>query len=480
MVRRVVLGFLFVLLSVAVVSAQDAICNAPTQAALDAAFQACRNVGHGVACYGGGDVSLTTMPDADAVSFAKPGDQVALDAIEELSLRSNSDGDWGLVRMEYAGRLARLTVLAFGDVTLKRVVDTTLPPVLLKARPTAKVNVRGGPSTSDSVVTSLATDQVVTADGRNETSDWLRVQLSNSGSVGWVFAELLTVDGDMATLPVLSADDKTPIVVPPTYEPMQKFTLETTSSSSCDGTVTSGLLVQTAFGTRNIHLVVNGALVNIGSTLAFSTVGDTLAISVIDGQADVFGTIAPTGTRIRLTLDDALKATGETIFEAIDAESLNLLPLALLPHQVSVPEPLSKETIAELTPIAAVPGRWTSNIKDSGWTDVCPGYARTTGSGLETGSKTFVLEAGESPLDYPLGGGPRGNPQSGGNSQGVVVARIDSNHITFGWFDAMEGELGLVSPTRAEGVIRTRIFLGDRPDVVCWGLQTLVMEYAGE
>jgi hypothetical protein len=58
------------------------------------------------------------------------------------------------------------------------------------------INVRNAPSTNGSVVTSLPADSPVIAFGRNEEGTWL--QISN----GWVFAELITTDGDIQGLPV--------------------------------------------------------------------------------------------------------------------------------------------------------------------------------------------------------------------------------------------------------------------------------------
>ncbi|MBN1284386.1 MAG: SH3 domain-containing protein [Anaerolineae bacterium] len=58
------------------------------------------------------------------------------------------------------------------------------------------INVRGGPGTNFSVVGSLVANTPTIAFGRNPDSTWLQI------STGWVFADLLTIDGDAQVLPV--------------------------------------------------------------------------------------------------------------------------------------------------------------------------------------------------------------------------------------------------------------------------------------
>ncbi len=60
----------------------------------------------------------------------------------------------------------------------------------------ASINVRNGPSTNHSVVGNLAASTPVVAFGRNDDGTWLQIPS------GWIFAELVTVDGDVEQLPV--------------------------------------------------------------------------------------------------------------------------------------------------------------------------------------------------------------------------------------------------------------------------------------
>ncbi len=61
---------------------------------------------------------------------------------------------------------------------------------------TTSINVRGGPGTSYSVVGSFQTGQQETAVGRNSAGTWVQMER------GWVFAQLVRVDGAVTSLPV--------------------------------------------------------------------------------------------------------------------------------------------------------------------------------------------------------------------------------------------------------------------------------------
>lgn len=58
------------------------------------------------------------------------------------------------------------------------------------------LNIRSGPGTNFSVVTSLPANSPVLAFGRNSNGTWLQIEN------GWIFAELVTVEGDIQGLPI--------------------------------------------------------------------------------------------------------------------------------------------------------------------------------------------------------------------------------------------------------------------------------------
>ncbi len=64
------------------------------------------------------------------------------------------------------------------------------------------MNVRSGPSTATTALTALPTGAVVPAVGRSADSQWIQIFLADLKANGWVFASLVTIDGDVAALPI--------------------------------------------------------------------------------------------------------------------------------------------------------------------------------------------------------------------------------------------------------------------------------------
>ena len=70
------------------------------------------------------------------------------------------------------------------------------------------VNVRSGPDNRFEIVAQLEEGQTVTVNGRESAaSRWLRIVLADESS-GWVTAFALTLDGDIALLPVVGVDGR--------------------------------------------------------------------------------------------------------------------------------------------------------------------------------------------------------------------------------------------------------------------------------
>jgi pimeloyl-ACP methyl ester carboxylesterase/SH3-like domain-containing protein len=72
------------------------------------------------------------------------------------------------------------------------------------------VNLRTGPSTDHSVYTNFTGP--ATVNGRNEAGDWLRLLAPGGSEFVWVYASVVTVDGDVMTLPVVAVDES-PVIL---------------------------------------------------------------------------------------------------------------------------------------------------------------------------------------------------------------------------------------------------------------------------
>ena len=83
----------------------------------------------------------------------------------------------------------------------------TLAAVRLRvATVNASLNIREGPSLQDRIVGAAAPNARLHASGRNANATWLRIESSENGTKGWVFADLTaTLSGSVANLPVVAA-----------------------------------------------------------------------------------------------------------------------------------------------------------------------------------------------------------------------------------------------------------------------------------
>ena len=86
----------------------------------------------------------------------------------------------------------------------------TTAPTPIERQPLAatvnvnSLNLRSGPGTLFEVLSTLPLGSKVTALGLAPGHDWVEIEDENE-QTGWVYAELLTLDGDLATLPMLEA-----------------------------------------------------------------------------------------------------------------------------------------------------------------------------------------------------------------------------------------------------------------------------------
>jgi hypothetical protein len=188
----------------------DDICSTIVQVALDITRETCDpSTGHNQACYGNATVRAEAQAGVSELVFEQPGDIVDVEAIRTLQLSSmNRDAnEWGMAYLRVQANLPddsaeSVTLLLFGAVTIENAVEPLPDPTTLEITATGNINVRGGASTSDDVVGNLTTGQTVVADGRLADSSWLRIKLDEGGS-GWVFTQLMTVDGDIETLDIV-------------------------------------------------------------------------------------------------------------------------------------------------------------------------------------------------------------------------------------------------------------------------------------
>jgi hypothetical protein len=377
-------------------------CPTIVAAALETTHLYCADLARNEICYGNTTLEAEPQPGVEDFIFERSGDIVPVTEIRTLRLfpMDNASVTWGVALMQLQAGLPdnsaeNVTIVLFDEVNLTHNV------LLQQVTASSNINVRGGPSTNDEVIGSLRAGETVYADGRNADSTWRHIQLDDGGS-GWVFAELVTLNVDANTLPVV--DGSAPET--PSYAPMQAFTFTTgMDDAPCEEAPDSGILIQTPAGVGEINLLINEVEIRLGSTAYLQAqASGEMTVNVIEGEGRVtaFGTSVsvPEGTRARIPLDENGVAAdvpeGPEAYEGFDA-----LPLVLLPRMVTIADPLV--VVATATPSVGgfQDGSWMVDIS----ADVCVNSASATTTVTVEGG-VFVYDE-SSTSGFPLSHLPR-------------------------------------------------------------------------
>lgn len=328
----------------------EATCSALVEEALARIDELCQSIGRNQACYGHNLVQATGWDDIALASFENPGDStsildVALLNLAPLELETHT---WGLALMALQANLPgtlpgqNVTFIVLGDVQIRSEVppdDQVIEPVMLEATARSGINVRSGPGTNNPVSGGLTTGETITVTGRNAVGDWLL--FDNNGQDGWVFANLVTVDGDIETLFVVDEQSG-----PLFNAPMQAFRLTTgIGNPACEAAPPDGVLVQAPRNTT-VHFRINGIEVAVGSTAFLTAPEETqLQVSTFDGSVTV---TSAEETQTILPGYSASASEGEPPSqpEPYVQAAVQTLPVQLLPEPVTIPEALASTSSA--------------------------------------------------------------------------------------------------------------------------------------
>ena len=265
------------------VAAQAAlICPAPVLLAFSRSGSACFALEHNQACYGNGSAKATFQNSAHDDAFAKAGDIVPLNLVRSISTLPIDKGVSIanlLVQASLSDSEAHsVAFLMFGDVTVTNLVDD-LPEISVAAKGT--LNIRATPETDGDIITQLALNKGLIANGRTSDKKWLRVHIPDSQALGWVATEIVAAQQGIDSLAVV--DISTPV-----YRPFQIMTVKTEDAALCDGKVAGGLLLQTPNITQSVDLVLNGVDFQLAGSAYIQTADSGyLSINVLDGNAQV-------------------------------------------------------------------------------------------------------------------------------------------------------------------------------------------------
>ncbi|MDX2136447.1 MAG: SH3 domain-containing protein [Chloroflexota bacterium] len=402
-------GFLLLILVIfSTAAAQNETCTAIIQEALAVVGEACAATGRNQACYGNIQLAATPRDGAPAFTFEQPGDVVNIADVETLRLSAldTDESSWGVALMQLQANLPdtlpgqNVTFLLFGDVEIENAVEPSAPLPTLEAISTGSINVRIGPSTEAGIAGSLASGETVTVNGRNADASWLRIIIPDSGSLGWVRADLVTAEGDVNSLEVVEADD---LEIP--FTPMQAFYFRTgIIGTTCAEAPQDGILIQTPEGAGEITLRANDVDIRLGSTAYLrAQPGETMSVSVLEGQgavtADGSTVIVPEGAWTEIPITDDLTPTGAPGEpQPYDDDTLETLPIEVLPREIVIAPPADEAALAE----GGTSGGGTGG---SGLVGVVPGFDPSMLGGMDLATFCAIMdqslaEAGMSRAEY--------------------------------------------------------------------------------
>ncbi len=287
---RLSISLLYTLLimSVSVVGAQGA-CPQIVSQALQSMGENCEDIGRNSVCYGYDLVSAQFSEEVTDEFFSQPADIAELGILETIqTAEMNTDlSQWGVAVMSVQanipnsipGQAVRFVLL--GDVEVESAVEPegtfeSIEPIDITL--TDSANVRSGAGINFNIIGGVAAGETLAFDAQNADSTWYRTVLD--GRIGWVFSDLLGTPDDLIDLPVIDGQQR---------GAMQAFYLRTGfGTPACEEAPQDTLVVQGPDGI-SIDLTVNGANINLGSTIAMRILppGNIIEFTVIDGRLTI-------------------------------------------------------------------------------------------------------------------------------------------------------------------------------------------------
>jgi hypothetical protein len=354
------LALLIVLFFSILTLGQDDACPFMQNEALGNIAEHCAEQKAGALCLGHATVSPVFRQLAESAGqFNEPGDSIAIDAVDWLSV-SSEDKTWGLARARFPaypsdGLEARTSaILAFGNVALFLPEPLDPPSTFADVKVSAAqgANLRALPSTDAPVIAKLELSRVLKSSGRWRGGSWLLVY-ATPDLRGWISESV--VSQPSAELPALDATVDTA----PLWLPWQSFDFRSgIDDAPCDGAPESGILLQTPKFISPRRFEINGVrLLLSGTAWLQAQLSRGILIHVLDGigrvSADEDAQVINSGryTSVALELDESGSlgpAEAPTPPVAYDYHKMLVLPIHLLTYASRVG--LDVYTVADPAP----------------------------------------------------------------------------------------------------------------------------------
>ena len=339
---------LFGLLAITGVSQaqEESTCPALVAVALEEIGDNCATIERNNACYGYNRLNTAFFEPQPEDFFSTPADRsglTLLQSIQTTGLNSSLD-EWGVAVMNVQANVPgglpgqAVVFILYGEVEVENEVDAEsafIPGETINVTSLVNANGRGGPGTNYNVVSSVPVGAVLVADGLNNDKTWVRVVFENRAL--WISRDLVQpeVSGTLNNLPVITGGQKTP---------MQAIHLRTGFGDAECQEAPSTLMVQGPESLR-VNITVNGADIEIGSTIALRTTPDNfLQLMALSGVARAGGIDIPAGFLMQLPLGDDGNMNGPWMgFRGLTGPELDSLrwleqtPPSLLHYPIRLP-----------------------------------------------------------------------------------------------------------------------------------------------
>lgn len=355
MIRRLTpwLSLILILILPATAMLQDGDCPPLVQRALAEAGNQCGNLPRNAACYGFNQVSAQFSSDVTEGFFSRPSDTTDLTMLQNITTAALDDalGRWGVAVLNVQANVPNslpgqgVRFILFGDVSLTNEVDAAAarqPVTPVEINIATGANFRSGPTTRSNILGGILAGTRLFAEGISADGAWAYAHDSALGW-GWLAREVVTTDGDLSTLPVITETSRAP---------MQAFQFRTGLGRISCNQAPSALMVQ---GPQELKVTIeaNGAEITFGSTILLRTLESQMKITTVEGEAIVNGLLIPAGYEVEAALDENGEAGSFGGMARVEEEELEAfgwfeeIPVEVLEYQVEVPtfEEVTEDTL---------------------------------------------------------------------------------------------------------------------------------------
>lgn len=396
---------LSVLLMVGAASTQDdGACQALTEQVFTTLAQNCSNLEGNSVCNGAGGINAVFASGTNNISEAADRASVFDLQIIQSEQFNLAEGQLGAALMNLQANVPSaitspaVSLLILGGIQVENAVApeqaiVTVPPIEVVTLLSA--NLRSGPSTSANVITSARGGTPLMADALSGDEAWLRVLFEDK--LAWVSRDLVGTEGDLNTLPVLSANS---------LAPMQKFYVKAAGDSAdCGG----GMVVVQGPENITINLNINGAEIRLSSTMVVRITSENkMQVIVVSGAAYIGNLSIPAG----FTVSAPLSADGQSLVGAWEnlqplssaqleqLQFLSALPVdGVLHYAISIPtQQQIQQTLASLGG-----GGGTARSGPAAASANCSRFRPTSPlGGMPFGTTTFFWDAAPGSTTYRL------------------------------------------------------------------------------